>query len=210
MCVCVCVCVCVYKCVCIYVCACVFVYICVCLCVMWAHVFMCVCEYMYVTWRKTTLSSKPRGLCSSLACTAGWKWRDGNGRMWAEVTSGNLVWPRRLPRTVVETGPLCLHLGIKGQWAGQVTVQRSAQPELRFTSSSPHDGHGRSALLADVRKHHAPSLCPGDCPLTPQGCGRDTWAVPGLGKHSTGGSKATLAVRSQVLPQGKTSDERRS
>ena len=69
----------VYRCVfvcdvgiCVYVCICV----CVCVCVMWVYVFVCVCVYVYATWRKTTLSSKPRGLCSSLACTPGWKWQD--------------------------------------------------------------------------------------------------------------------------------------
>ena len=71
----------VYRCVfvcdvgiCVYVCICVCV--CVCVCVMWVYVFVCVCVYVYATWRKTTLSSKPRGLCSSLACTPGWKWQD--------------------------------------------------------------------------------------------------------------------------------------
>ena len=79
--------VCVYICVyvfvfvyrCVFVCdvgICVYVCVYICVCVMWVYVFVCVCVYVYATWRKTTLSSKPRGLCSSLACTPGWKWQD--------------------------------------------------------------------------------------------------------------------------------------
>lgn len=113
-------------------------------------------------------------------------------------------------QTAVETGPWCLHLGTEGQWGRIGDCPAPAQPELRLTSSSPHDGHGHSALPAGVHKHHAPSLCSGDCPPDPAGLweGHVSSAWTRKGQH--GQQQGHLGCQSQVSAQGKMSDERRS
>ena len=57
----------------------------------------------------------------------------------------------------METGSQGLSAGMEEEEESrpvgpQVTVQCRAQCELRFTSSSPSDGRGDSALLAGVSK----------------------------------------------------------